>query len=250
MDQAIANDSTTPIEARLPSLGADAQLAQKISSYQLVNRLVDAYFSFYHPSYPFIHEATFRAQYSEIIPRPVGPVWHMLVNTVCTLGAWCIGGDNDGLDDMCYARVLSQFQPQLIFETGSLPLLQVMILLSNYAQKRNKPNTGWNYLGLGVRMALSLGLHRELPDWNISLLEKEIRRRVWWGLFIFDSGASMTFGRTILLPGSNVDVKRVSNVADEVDILDSLTSSIRPLRLLTFEIASDSLNYTCSDGTS
>lgn len=140
----------------------------------------------------------------------------MLVNTVCTIGAWCIGENNDGLDDLCYARVLSHFQPQLIFETGSLPLLQVMLLLSNYAQKRNKPNTGWNYLGLAVRMALSLGLHRELPDWDISLLEKEIRRRVWWGLFIFDSGASMTFGRTILLPGSNVDVRPVSNVADEV----------------------------------
>jgi transcriptional regulatory protein GAL4 len=81
-------------------------------------------------------------------------------------------------------------------------------------QKRNKPNTGSNYLGLAVRVALSLGLHRELAAWQIGLLEREMRRRVWWGLFIFDSGASCTFGRNILLP-EEVDVKPVFNIPDE-----------------------------------
>jgi transcriptional regulatory protein GAL4 len=42
-----------------------------------------------------------------------------------------------------------------------------------------------------------------------------MRRRVWWGLFIFDSGASTTFGREILLP-EDVDVKPVFNLPDEV----------------------------------
>lgn len=81
-------------------------------------------------------------------------------------------------------------------------------------QKRNKPNTGSNYLGLTVRVAMSLGLHRELPGWQIGLLERETRRRVWWGLFIFDSGAATTFGRLILLP-EDIDVKPVYNIPDE-----------------------------------
>jgi transcriptional regulatory protein GAL4 len=81
-------------------------------------------------------------------------------------------------------------------------------------QKRNKPNTGSNYLGLAVRQSLSLGLHRELAGWRIGLLEREMRRRVWWGLFIFDSGASTTFGRHILLPDDD-DVGPVTNIPDE-----------------------------------
>lgn len=82
-------------------------------------------------------------------------------------------------------------------------------------QKRNKPNTGSNYLGLAVRQCLSLGLHRELAGWKIGLLEREMRRRVYWGCFIFDAGASTTFGRHILLPEDD-DVGPVANIPDEL----------------------------------
>jgi transcriptional regulatory protein GAL4 len=96
-------------------------------------------------------------------------------------------------------------------------MVQGLLLLSNYAQKRNRPNTGWNYLGLAVRMALSLGLHKEFPNWEITPLQREMRRRVWWGLFIFDSGASITFGRPVLLPESGImDASTVLNIHEEV----------------------------------
>lgn len=69
-------------------------------------------------------------------------------------------------------------------------------------------------------MALSLGLHKEFPAWNISLLDREIRRRVWWFLYIVDSGASMTFGRPVLLPeaGGSMDIELFLNVHDDVSI--------------------------------
>lgn len=37
---------------------------------------------------------------------------------------------------------------------------------------------------------------------------------MWWVLFIFDAGASITFGRPILLPYGEADVKMVHNVQD------------------------------------
>jgi transcriptional regulatory protein GAL4 len=178
---------------------------------------IDAYFANYHTSYPFIHEATFRAQYAELVQRPEDRTWNVLLYTVLALGAWTVGGDGDGLDDIFYQRASGYLQDQSIFESASLSTVQALVLLSNYTQKRNKPNTGWNFLGLAVRMAVSLGLHRELPDWNITLLQREVRRRVWWGLFIFDSGASITFGRPILLPEqSMIDVKPILNIPDPV----------------------------------
>lgn len=60
-------------------------------------------------------------------------------------------------------------------EAGSLVLVQAFTLLSNLAQKRNKPNAGSTYLGIAVRMAIGLGLHRELPLWNIKPFEREVR---------------------------------------------------------------------------
>ncbi|OAL46760.1 hypothetical protein IQ07DRAFT_140472 [Pyrenochaeta sp. DS3sAY3a] len=194
---------------------ASSQISHAALTTQLASTLVDAYFHDYHVCYPFVHEATFRAQFHEILPRPPQRSWDMLYNAILALGAWCLNHDQVGLEDYLYRRALSLGQHESVFEAASLASVQALVLLSNLSQKRNSPNTGWNLLGLGVRTALSLALHRELPHWNISLLDREIRRRVWWGLFIFDSGASTTFGRAIMLPDQDsMNVHSVLNVDD------------------------------------
>ncbi|KAF4960462.1 hypothetical protein FGADI_953 [Fusarium gaditjirri] len=152
----------------------------------------------------------------EVIQRPKRRSWQMLLYTIMALGAWCLNNDDAELDDELYHLALSFGDAECLFASADLTFVQALILFSNLSQKRNKPNTGSNFLGLATRMALSLGLHRELPDWNISLLQREMRRCVWWGLYMFDSGASTTFGRPILLPGEEaMDVRPVLNIDDE-----------------------------------
>lgn len=205
---------STPRSAPLKS-----QLISSAPSGLVEQAFIDAYFMNYHSSYPFVHESTFRAQYHEQVPRPHGQTWQILLNTILALGAWSIGDDNSDLDISFYQEARGYLQQVSVFETGNLTLVQALLLLSNYAQKRDKPNTGWNYLGLAVRMSMSLGLHKEFPSWKISLLQREVRRRLWWGVFIFDSGAAKTFGRPILLPDESVmDAKQVLNIHDEVSV--------------------------------
>jgi transcriptional regulatory protein GAL4 len=183
---------------------------------------VDAYFRFYHTTYPFLHEPLFRAQLQGKTPRPDGSSWTILYNAVLALGAWCIGDDDSVMDDFFYRKVARIPEESSIFESGNLAMVQALLLLSNYAQKRNRPNTGWNYLGLAVRMALSLGLHKEFPHWEITHLQREMRRRVWWGLFVFDSGASITFGRPVLLPERGImDASPVLNIHEDVCLENS-----------------------------
>lgn len=180
---------------------------------------VDAYFQFYHAHYPFIHEPSFRAQFQGTSPRPKGHSWSVLLNTVLAIGAWSIGDDHSTMDDIFYNEINRLCTYSSLFESGNLALVQALLLLSNYTQKRNRPNTGWNYLGLAVRMGLSLGLHKEFPKWEIGLLQREIRRRVWWGIYIFDSGASITFGRPILLPDPGImDACQVMNIHEDVSL--------------------------------
>ena len=213
-----------------PSGAADrvplkSQLLNSAPSGLIEQAFMDAYFLNYHTSYAFVHEATFRAQFHEQIPRPHGLSWHILLNSILALGAWSIGDDNSDLDITFYQEARGHLQQVSVFETGNLTLVQALLLMSNYAQKRNKPNTGWNFLGLAVRMAMSLGLHKEFPGWRISLLQREIRRRLWWGVYIFDSGAAKTFGRPILLPEDRVmDAKHVLNIHDEA--LTSATTTL------------------------
>jgi transcriptional regulatory protein GAL4 len=209
-DRSVATDFPESGSWHIQSL-----LSQQIPFTLPENTFVDAYFRCYHPTYPFLYEPLFRAQFEGRSPRPEDS-WPILLNAVLALGAWCIGEDESVMDDY-FDQKVTRFSDARSFDSGSLPMVQALLLLSNYTQKRNRPNTGWNYLGLAVRMAMSLGLHREFPDWEISMLHREMRRRVWWGLFIFDSGASITFGRPVLLPQRGImDAYQVLNIEEEV----------------------------------
>lgn len=183
---------------------------------QVAEAMIDAYFRLYHASYPMIHEPTFRAQYSEVIPRPNGPCWTVLAYVVAAIGVWTSSLTSSETLDLALfsqARALLTFN---FLELGNLTLVQGLALSSNYLQKRNKPNSGYNYMGLAVRMAMGLGLHKEFQGWKISPLTMEIRRRVWWTVCVFDVGATITFSRPDVWPYKGVEVSFPMNVNDKV----------------------------------
>jgi hypothetical protein len=184
--------------------------------------MLDAFFRYYHVSYPIVHEPTFRAQYSEVIPRPNGPCWTALAYIVAAIGVWTSSPSTDTLDMALFAHARSILGFNFL-EVGNLSLVQALTLASNYQQKRDKPNSGYNYLGLSVRMAMGLGLHKEFQGWNIPPLNMEIRRRVWWCLCSFDIGASITFGRPDVWPYKGVEVSFPLNVNDK-DLTAASTS--------------------------
>ncbi|KAH3680150.1 hypothetical protein WICPIJ_008363 [Wickerhamomyces pijperi] len=204
-------------DSRSNSKSLDLDSTLSLTAKFLTNEFIESYFQNYHTSYPFIHKETFMAQYRDEIPTPTYEIWQILLNTVLALGAWCLHGESSNLD-LYYYQNAKSYLSSYVFESGSIPLLQALTLLSNYAQKRNKPNTGWNYLGLAVRMAMGLGLYKEFSNWssNKNQMQLEMRRRLWWGLYIFDGGAAVTFGRPVNLPlAPMMDIHEVSNINDD-----------------------------------
>ncbi|GJC81400.1 regulatory protein GAL4 [Colletotrichum liriopes] len=180
----------------------------------ITDTMIDAYFRLYHVSYPIIHEATFRAQYAGVIPRPSGDCWLVLAYAIAAIGVYTTATNLDNLDMSLFAQARSILSFNFL-EVGNLTLVQALTLISNYQQKRDKPNSGYNYLGLAVRMAMGLGLHKEFQGWNISPLNMEIRRRVWWSLCVFDVGATITFSRPSVWPYEGVEVSLPLNVDDK-----------------------------------
>jgi len=94
-------------------------------------------------------------------------------------------------------------------------------------QKRDRPNTGYNLIGIAFRMALGLALHRESTNKASrgDTLSGEIRRRVWWILYMFDSGLSITMGRPIFAVDSVIDTRLPQNIDDSVFQSQPLTRS-------------------------
>lgn len=225
--------------ARLSSPGSMYPMpAQPNPNRHVAESMIDAYFRLYHISYPIIHEPTFRAQYSEVIPRPNGPCWTVLAYVVAAIGVWTSAANSaDTLDLALFSQARSIMGFNFL-EVGNLTLVQALTLASNYQQKRDKPNSGYNYLGLAVRMSMGLGLHKEFQGWNISPLSMEIRRRVWWNLCAFDVGATITFSRPDVWPYKGVEVSFPLNVNDKV-----LQSSVSLPWLIVQDLTAASTTY-------
>lgn len=174
---------------------------------------INGYFGLYHNSYPLVEEHTFRAQYAQVIPRPSGRSWHALAFMIAAIGHFTTATSPADTDRRLFMAAKSNLSIESL-EIGNITLVQTLTLMSNYLQKRNKPNSGYNYLGLALHMALGLGLHKEFHHWDISPLNMEIRRRVWWSMFVFNIGAAVTFGRPLAWPNKNVEVHLPINVSD------------------------------------
>jgi transcriptional regulatory protein GAL4 len=188
---------------------------------------INSYFSLYHVSYPIVCEPTFRAQYAQVIPRPNGRSWNALAYTIAAIGLFTTSTEPVVRDLDLFEAAKSNISIDSL-ETGNITLVQALALMSNYIQKRGKPNSGYNYLGLALHMAMGLGMHKEFQNWRIAPLQMEIRRRVWWALYNFYVGAAITFGRPLAWPASGIEVALPLNVDDRD--LTHLSVSLPPPR--------------------
>jgi transcriptional regulatory protein GAL4 len=186
--------------------------AQPLLTRQFVDGLINAYFSHYHPTFPILHEPTFREQYHNLGNRPKG-TWHVLANLVAAMGSFVSSPCNDDTHITLFNVVKNSLSIESL-EAGSLGLVQAFAMAANYLQKRNRPNSGYNYGGLALRLAISLGLHKEVHGWQTTPLKKEIRRRVWWSLCVLDVGATVTYGRPLNWPRVGVDTPFPLNIQE------------------------------------
>ena len=174
---------------------------------------INSYFSLYHISYPIVCEPTFRAQYAQVIPRPNGRSWNALAYIIAAIGLFTTATEPVVRDLDLFEAAKANISIDSL-ETGNITLVQALALISNYIQKRGKPNSGYNYLGLALHMAMGLGMHKEFQNWRIAPLQMEIRRRVWWALYNFYVGAAITFGRPLAWPANGIEVALPLNVDD------------------------------------
>lgn len=158
---------------------------------------------------------------SGALSKPRDGSWPLLHNIVLAIGAF-VGATTETNSDIPFYRKARASLNMDVLERGSLSYVQGLVLMANYLQKRNKPNAGFSLIGIGFSMALAIGLHREFGLPHSSPFTMEIRRRVWWVLFIFVSGAQLTLGRPpVSLVGVNVCLP--SNLDDQELAVDMMS---------------------------
>ncbi|KAI5243287.1 hypothetical protein E4T42_07401 [Aureobasidium subglaciale] len=202
---------------------------------------INAYFGSYHVQYPMIHEPTFRAQYAQIIPRPNGLAFEALVYMLGAIGLFSTAttADAKSNDDLKLFEAAKLNIKIDVLEKGNITLLEVLALMSNYLQKRGKPNSGYNYLGLALHMAMGLGLHKEFANWKLPPLAIENRRRIWWTLYNLFTGALVTFGRPWSWPDKGIETSLPLNIHDRdlTNITQSWPENRQTITTYTFMLA-------------
>lgn len=223
---------------------------------QLADSLLDAYFARVHRLYPFVHEQTFRLDYERIYLRhdrenisESRPVSIALLYMVFAHGAeFC-----KSLSETEAGRMAADFVDKAkrivfahMFRQESLELVQSLLLMCQYLQSTLELNQCWSLVGLMTRTAISLGLHFNPPASDtLTTIEREVRKRVWFGCFMIDRTLSMKLGRPpSILSATAFDVDLPLNVDDQYisqDLIAPRQPDYRPSLLMFF-------NHTIQQG--
>ncbi|GME37368.1 putative C6 transcription factor protein [Neofusicoccum parvum] len=179
-----------------------------------VRRLMDVYFSNTGLLFPFIHEGTFRAKYEEMRrkgPSSVQKTWLALLNVVLAFAISTSAGveapytERQKESDVFYRRSIALCGEQML-RASSLETVQLQLLTSQYLQGSQKSLQTWMVHGVAVKGALQLGLHCQNASAQFTPVEREFRKRTWFGCILLDRTLSMTFGRPPSIPDEYIKI--------------------------------------------
>ena len=98
--------------------------------------------------------------------------------------------------------------------TQELLVLQAFTLFLVCARRHDDSRFVWTVSGLLVRIAQSMGVHRDGEQFGLSPFETEMRRRVWWQIITLDIRASEDHGTDPTITEQTFDTKLPLNIND------------------------------------
>ena len=177
--------------------------------------LIDGYFAESGVLFPYLHEQTFLETYEEMKRNNFSRIrrtWLGLLNMVLALATTTSFNKEKRAEerfqqsDIFYQRALGLCDKQILRGT-SLEIVQYLLIMGQYLQGTQKSVQAWSIHGLAVKAAFQLGLHSSEASKRFSDLEREIRKRTWYGCVILDRTLSMTFGRPAAIPDDYVRIE-------------------------------------------
>ncbi|KAF7897477.1 hypothetical protein EAF00_005705 [Botryotinia globosa] len=99
--------------------------------------------------------------------------------------------------------------------------LQTIIFMILFLQATSNLSICYSYIGLALRSALRIGLHRSLSG-NFNPIERETRKRVFWIIRKLDTYVSAILGFPIMLSSDDIDQDMPIEVDDEYITKDAI----------------------------
>ena len=108
-----------------------------------------------------------------------------------------------------------------ITDCRDLTSLQAIVFITMFLQSSANLSTCFSYIGIALRSALRMGLHRNLAG-NFNPIEREERRRIFWVIRKMDTYVSTLLGFPHMLSSDDIDQELPIEVDDEYITKDAV----------------------------
>lgn len=194
----------------------------------LIFRLEGAFFDHRWPSLPFLHRPTFRERLlQDFLTRheDASPISVFFVLMVSAMGAVYLERQDKSLKSLsliCFALAMEQQRFDAVIRQDDLEAIQALLLLSTFALNRSCGINAWQVAGQAVRSSVAMGLHRQhaLAAGGLSMLQSEMRKRVFWCAYSIDRNISVALGRPPAIRDADIDIELPACMTDD-DLMSS-----------------------------
>ena len=101
------------------------------------------------------------------------------------------------------------------FNSSALIVLQAFALFAICVRRHDDTRLIVMWSAIAIRIAMSLGLHRDGTHFGLDPFQTEIRRRIWWHLVLLDVDSSRDHGMDAMLFEPLMDTRMPLNINDE-----------------------------------
>ncbi|XWW98399.1 hypothetical protein V2A60_006399 [Cordyceps javanica] len=190
----------------------DGITARGLNFDAVLNQCIDLFFEYLYPLTPLIHEPSLRDNLAYFVPPGRTP--HLekcpeaaftLITAVCAEAAFLLPKDifpsGETVADVflqasrgCLAGYL-----EADLENPSASSITIRYFHSNCVHASGKPKFSWHIFGEATRLAQVMRLHDEASYEGLYSVEAEMRRRVFWIVYMGDKSAAILNNRPITM---------------------------------------------------
>ncbi len=155
-----------------------------LPSRTAADAMMDIYWNEVHVLYPFLHRPRFMQEYSALWSgkRNSDDLIYCILNTIFAITCQLykrLSPAERSVDCRIYFGRATKLLRFDVIATGSLELIQALLLIGQYLQSTELPHSCWMVTGLAIRSAQGLGLH--IPKASETQQDQETARRIWHG---------------------------------------------------------------------
>lgn len=122
--------------------------------------------------------------------------------------------------------------------SSSMTSVQVCVLQGIFLPSTESRDAGYNLLGLALRMAVNMGIHRSFGADSLHPHVRELRNRLWWSVYVAERIFSVEMGRPLAINDAEIDAPFPVEMPEWGDVsgrasmsVDGLVAMIKLCRL-------------------